>query len=605
MLRPSPARWFSLLCGNAEVVAVLETLAQSRGVELVARGAAHWHAAAALRELLDDYAALRHRFAPNCPQPQEAAAPRGVVPLALAQQALAAVHDWERVAGSLVEEQVRLEHAAGHEALQLDWLQTLAASQLDPTLAPLSGPGAATRLFLLPHGVAIEPLAGTLLQRLAGARRDFLVAVGPSALLDEFAARVDQARGRPFTPLAREGNGDPVARQAERLRIANDAVALLRQEIERVSAARQLAHHLATLEWLAWTWEQGRGQAGSQEFAWITGWIERSTARELDARLAAAGVAALVAFPPPPAGSAAPVVLDNPRWVAPFEQLTRLFGLPGPDEADPSPLLVFGVPLLFGYMFGDLGQGLVIAALGFALRDRFPIAALAIPCGFSAALFGLLFGSVFGLEGVVPALWLHPIDAPLAVLLPPLLAGVVLLLTGSGLGALAAHWHGRLGAWWRDQGGLLLGYLTVLGLLLPPLAWLPGLGLAFWFGQHLAAAWRERRLLAFGGLLFEWLEQSVRLLVNTLSFARVGAFALAHAGLSLATVQLAEALPWTPAQVAVLVLGNLVVLGLEGLIVSIQTTRLMLFEFFLRFLQGQGRALRPLAAPRFSQRRVS
>jgi V/A-type H+-transporting ATPase subunit I len=95
------------------------------------------------------------------------------------------------------------------------------------------------------------------------------------------------------------------------------------------------------------------------------------------------------------------------------------------------------------------------------------------------------------------------------------------------------------------------------------------------------------------GALFEWLEQSVRLLVNTLSFARVGAFALAHASLSLATVQLAATVPWRPGEIAILVLGNLIVLGLEGLIVSIQTTRLMLFEFFLRFL------MRPLVLPKF------
>lgn len=600
MLRPSPARWFTLLCGNAEVVAVLETLARSRGVEIVARGEAQWESAAQVRALLDDYAELRKRFAPYWPRPQADPAPRGSTPAALAEEALAALHGWERVAGSLVEELVRLEHAAAHEALQLDWFVTLAGSRLAPTLAPLTGPGASTRLFLLPHGAAVEPLPGTLLQRLEGGGRDFLVAVGPEVRLREFAERVAQARGRPFTPIVRNDDGDAVALQAERLRLANEAVEVLRLELDRVSQSRALAHHLATLEWLAWSWEHGRGQDGSHAFAWIGGWAEHAVARELAARLGAAGLTALVAFPPPPTGSQAPVALDNPRWVVPFEQLTRLFGLPSPDEADPSPLLVLGVPLLFGYMFGDLGQGLLLVLLGFVLRGRYPAAALAIPCGFSAALFGLLFGSVFGLEGVVPALWLHPIDAPQAVLLPPLLAGVVLLLTGSGLAALAAHWRGELAAWWRDHGGVLLAYLAVLGLFLPPLAWLPGLALAYWFGQRLVAAWRARRLLALTGALFEWLEQTVRLLANTLSFARVGAFALAHAGLSLATVQLAATVPWEPGQLAVLVLGNLVVLGLEGLIVSIQTTRLMLFEFFLRFLQGQGRALRPLLAPSFS-----
>jgi len=308
----------------------------------------------------------------------------------------------------------------------------------------------------------------------------------------------------------------------------------------------------------------------------------------------------LISFPPAPSGATPPVVLDNPRWAAPFELLTRLYGVPGSREADPSLLLAIVVPLLFGYMFGDVGQGLVILAVGLAFRRRHVLARLAVPCGISATAFGFAFGSLFGFEGIVPALWLHPIADPQAVLLPPLLFGVLLLLGGIGLNLLGAHWSGRLADWWREQGGIALGYLAILGLAAPPLSWLFAAGWCAWAGQRIAEAQRQHTLSRLPGLFFEWLEQLVRLLVNSLSFARVGAFALAHAGLSLATVQLAAAVPWGPGEVLVVVLGNLLVLSLEGLVVSIQTTRLMLFEFFLRFLRGEGRPLRPLAAPRFS-----
>ena len=90
----------------------------------------------------------------------------------------------------------------------------------------------------------------------------------------------------------------------------------------------------------------------------------------------------------------------------------------------------------------------------------------------------------------------------------------------------------------------------------------------------------------------------MQILINTLSFARVGAFALAHAGLSHR--------PWSrwPGRadnalvgVIVLVLGNVLILVVEGLVVSIQTTRLVLFEFFTRFFRPEGREFRPLAAP--------
>jgi V/A-type H+-transporting ATPase subunit I len=97
--------------------------------------------------------------------------------------------------------------------------------------------------------------------------------------------------------------------------------------------------------------------------------------------------------------------------------------------------------------------------------------------------------------------------------------------------------------------------------------------------------------------LGELVERLLQLLINTLSFARVGAFALAHAGLSSAIVALAGAAGHPLAAALVLIVGNLVVIVLEGLVVSIQTTRLVLFEFFARFLQGSGRVFRPLPLP--------
>jgi V/A-type H+/Na+-transporting ATPase subunit I len=103
-------------------------------------------------------------------------------------------------------------------------------------------------------------------------------------------------------------------------------------------------------------------------------------------------------------------------------------------------------------------------------------------------------------------------------------------------------------------------------------------------------------LAALGREAAEFVEQILRLLVNTVSFARIGAFALAHAGLSAAIVELAGA-SGTVGGWIVLAVGNILVIGLEGLVVGIQTTRLMLFEFFIRFLTGGGREFKPLPPP--------
>ena len=106
----------------------------------------------------------------------------------------------------------------------------------------------------------------------------------------------------------------------------------------------------------------------------------------------------------------------------------------------------------------------------------------------------------------------------------------------------------------------------------------------------------ERRVSAAVAGLGLWLEHTLQLLINTLSFARVGAFALAHAGLSSAVVMLATGTAWW-AQILILIAGNLLILTLEALVVLIQTTRLLLFEFFTRFLSGSGRPFLPLPLP--------
>ena len=119
---------------------------------------------------------------------------------------------------------------------------------------------------------------------------------------------------------------------------------------------------------------------------------------------------------------------------------------------------------------------------------------------------------------------------------------------------------------------------------------------ALWFMLGAAVLAKRERLSALAGAAAEFVEQTLRLLVNTVSFARIGAFALAHAGLSVAVLEMASASGrygyWI-----VLALGNVLMIALEGVVVSIQTTRLVLFEFFIRFLTGAGREFKPLPPP--------
>ncbi|HRP95958.1 MAG TPA: hypothetical protein PL143_06875, partial [Rhodocyclaceae bacterium] len=211
-----------------------------------------------------------------------------------------------------------------------------------------------------------------------------------------------------------------------------------------------------------------------------------------------------------------------------------------------------------------------------------------------ATVFGFLFGSVFGREDVIPALWLHPMAAPVTLLVVPLMGGALLLALGLALNALEMIWRGELWRWLASEAGMLLCYVAAIGAVLQPeLGWIVLAGIIWFVAGH---ALLERRWTAVFGGLGHAFERAFQLAVNTLSFARVGAFALAHAGLGIAMTTLADAVGAGTA-VAVMIAGNVLVIALEGLVVSIQTTRLVLFEFFVRFLRSGGRPFRPLAAP--------
>jgi V/A-type H+/Na+-transporting ATPase subunit I len=129
----------------------------------------------------------------------------------------------------------------------------------------------------------------------------------------------------------------------------------------------------------------------------------------------------------------------------------------------------------------------------------------------------------------------------------------------------------------------------------PRLGWLAVAGAVLCAGNRLRSGVSLTGMASGAGQLAQ---STLELLLNTLSFARVGAFALAHAALESAVVALAGSTRILALAVLISVLGNLFVIALESLVVSIQTTRLVLFEFFLRFFEGEGRQFRPASAPR-------
>ncbi len=465
-----------------------------------------------------------------------------------------------------------------------------------PATAPLQ-----SRLFVFAADNPPDLSGPALVRMVLGASESYALALGSPAQLQALSQQVLAAKGQVHQPPPGLG----ADRSSQRAELERRLAALQAQGAADDAALAALVerHHLrralGDAERLHWVLDNVHALEAGELMCWITGWTSVAVGQVLEQAVEHSGVRALLRFAPPPTGVAPPLLLQNPWWARPFEVFSRALGMPSGAEADASVLLAIAVPLMFGYMFGDVGQGLVITAAGLLLRRRWPLARLFVAGGLSAAVFGLLFGSVFSLH-LWPAWWLAPLDDPLAVLLVPLVGGAALLTIGLALSAVQAYWRGALGRWLATDAGLVICYLGLLAAVVQaPALLVAGVG-ALWF--CLGHAICERRAGAAGLALAELVERGLQLLINTLSFARVGAFALAHAGLSSAIVALMHASDHAASAGAILVLGNVVVLVLEGLVVSIQTTRLVLFEFFTRFLQAQGRVFRALALPpKFTQ----
>jgi len=373
------------------------------------------------------------------------------------------------------------------------------------------------------------------------------------------------------------------------------------QALTKLSNYHQLARARANIERLRWLTDHVNATHYTAYFARITGWTSLMQ-DDLERTLAKLGPGYAVTVGQAPDGLSPPLLFDNPAWVRPFETFVRLLGMPAQAEADPSPLVAVIAPLLFGYMFGDVGQGFVLLMAGLVLRKRWSAAAILVPGGLFAMAFGFAFGTIFAREDVIGALWLHPLSQPIEVLSVALGAGVVILMTGMMLNSAGAHWQGQGRAWWATQAGLVVAYIGVLTSFAAPSSGHAMIALgAVWFLLGTVVFGGSSNLSGIvadlGKAIGVLIEQLFQLLINTLSFVRVGAFAIAHAGLSSALMVLADIAGGTVGFWLVMILGNVFIIALEGLVAGIQTTRLLLFEFFIRFLRAEGRPMRILQTP--------
>jgi V/A-type H+-transporting ATPase subunit I len=320
-----------------------------------------------------------------------------------------------------------------------------------------------------------------------------------------------------------------------------------------------------------------------------------------------------------PSADRPPTRLINPPVIRLFEFFTRMYGLPVYGEIDPTPVMAVTYILLFGLMFGDVGQGLCIAALGYYLYKKRGIAlgGIMAAAGFSGMLFGFLYGSIFGLEEILPALWHRPAEDINGTLFFAVGVGIAIVFLAMLFNIVNAarqrNWGQLLFSPNGIAGVLFYGIILFIALqvilyghaVTGPDIFLAVLPMAFVaFREPLTKLMEGRRKPIEGGIgmfLFSTVLELVEVLLtyatNTVSFVRVGAFAISHAGIMGVVLMLSQSAAGThnPAVIAV---GNIVVMGIEGLLVGIQVLRLDFYELFSRFYNGSGQEFASYRAAR-------
>ncbi len=326
-----------------------------------------------------------------------------------------------------------------------------------------------------------------------------------------------------------------------------------------------------------------------------------------------------------------PVKLKNCFLAKPFEFYTDMYGVPKYNEIDPTLFVAITYIVIFGIMFADLGQGfcLMIAGLLMWKVKKMAIGRILFPCGISAMVFGTLFGSVFGFENALD--WFYKLlgfeQKPIHVMDPEHTTSIIFIAIGIGVVLLVVAMllnvytsirqknYGRAFFGTSGVSGIVFYCSIVFGLVneiflgnhVMTLPYILGLivlpFILIFFAEplgDLVNGEKDWQPESWGGYIVENLFESIEVLLgyvtNTMSFLRVGAFVLVHAGMMMVVFVLAETVgpEFSFGYILVVVIGNIIVMVLEALLVAIQVLRLEYYEMFSRFYSGEGRPFEPV-----------
>ena len=360
----------------------------------------------------------------------------------------------------------------------------------------------------------------------------------------------------------------------------------------------------------------------AEVFYILCGWMEAHDAQKLAREMEDdSQVSLLVEEEYTSPTTSPPTRLKNRGIFKPFQMFVSMYGLPAYNELDPTKFVALTYAFMFGVMFGDVGQGACLVIGGFLLYHfkHLNIAGIISFCGLFSAFFGFMYGSLFGFEHVIPTIWMKPMDSEnmMTTLILAVVFGVILIIAAMLIQIINSIRQKNIGSALVGTNGLtgLIFYLIVIYIVVTKL--LPAMGptrfmalltvliivclFAIAFAEPLKARINRKRFTLSEGrvmfvteAVFELLEVLLSYMTNSISFIRVGAFALSHAGMMSVVMMLSDIEnSTTPAGIIIVIFGNILISALEGLIVGIQVLRLEYYEMFSRFYSGTGHEFKP------------
>ena len=388
------------------------------------------------------------------------------------------------------------------------------------------------------------------------------------------------------------------------------------KEGERIRALYSKLQHQSRL------FELRRYAVAHNGSCFFTGWIPAHQEKELREKLLKHPEFVVeIEDPEKDSDVTPPTRLKNFVAFRPFKYFVEMYGVPSYRDIDITAFVAITYTLLFGIMFGDMGQGLLLILIGLLMWKKrgMDLGKILIPCGMCSMVFGFVFGSVFGFEELLDPLYhklgwsgkpLSVMDSINTVLLFAIAIGVTLVVVAMLLNVVSCIKKRKLGSALFSENGVtgILVYLSGASLvysfmshktLLPSglaVSLLIG-GLLILFNKELlAGSLDEKRFHKPESLmdylmqnLFETIEYVLSYFSNTVSFLRVGAFVIVHASMMMVVFTLAGD-PKSVKGIFVIILGNALVIALEALLSGIQGLRLEFYEMFSRFYEGEGRA---------------